>query len=61
MATLFAILTGVLGLIGAGIPVYFKWKKYRNADKSEVHIAADNVARRDRFLERVRKRKKNNG
>lgn len=61
METLFTILAGVVGLIGTAIPVYFTWKKYHDKQKKEVNIAADNVARRDRFLERVRKRKKASG
>jgi len=55
MATLFGILTGLVGLIGAAIPVYFKWKKTHDENKRQVNIASDSPERSS-FVHRMRER-----
>jgi hypothetical protein len=58
MNALITILTGIVTLIGAAIPVYFKWKKYKKAQSEKVTIASDN-SDHDAVAQRLRERLKN--
>jgi len=55
METLFGILAGMVTLIGAAIPVYFKWKKNHDQNSRQVNIASDSPKRAD-FVRRMRQR-----
>ena len=57
MTTVLTILGGVLTLAATALPLYFKYRTWKDSKNNEIKIADDNVARRDSFLERVRNRK----
>ena len=57
MQTLFTVLTGIVTLIGVSIPVYFKWRKFKNESSKDIGIAPDAVdieSIRDRLRKRYR-------
>lgn len=41
MTSVIGILTGIVTLLGAAIPVYFKWRKLKRAEDEKIKIAGD--------------------
>ena len=41
MISIIGILTGIVTLLGAAIPVYFKWKKLKKAQNEKIKVAGD--------------------
>ena len=56
MNTVFALLAGLITIIGVAIPVYFKWKKAKDELSKNITIARDNYDLHERASKRVHDR-----
>jgi hypothetical protein len=51
-----SIAVGIVTVIGAAIPIFYKWKKLHDEETNHVDVASDNRAVHDLASERVQQR-----